>query len=107
MVTLDADYDWASFLLVVHPISSIAMHAKLVEQAGYTDLYRFQSMELYAALFATTLPDDDTEIIGCTMPDEKDPLGYYGFRAYKGNEKYCVIVSAARGTIEVQKKQGV
>ena len=90
------------FLLVVHPIST-SNAEKLVEQAGYTDLYRFK-ME-FSGTFWTTLPDGTG--IGCTMPDEKDPLGYYGFRAYKGNEKYCVIVSAARRQIEVQEKQGV
>ena len=90
------------FLLIVHPIST-SNAEKLVEQAGYTDLYRFK-ME-FSGTFWTTLPDGTG--IGCTMPEEKDPLGYYGFRAYKGNEKYCVIVSAARGQIEVQEKQGV
>ncbi len=90
------------FLLVVHPIST-SNAEKLVEQAGYTDLYRFK-ME-FSGTFWTTLPDDTG--IGCTMPEEKDPLGYYGFRAYKDSEKYCVIVSAARGQIEVQEKQGV
>ncbi|WP_318360970.1 hypothetical protein [uncultured Agathobaculum sp.] len=91
-----------AFLLVVHPISA-SNAEKLVEQAGYTDLYRFK-ME-FSGTFWTTLPDDTG--IGCTMPEEKDPLGYYGFRAYKNSEKYCVIVSAARGQIEVQEKQGV
>ena len=90
------------FLLVVHPIST-SNAEKLVEQAGYTDLYRFK-MEFSGTCW-TTLPDDTG--IGCTMPEEKDPLGYYGFRAYKDSEKYCVIVSAARGQIEVQEKQGV
>lgn len=90
------------FLLVIHPIST-SNAEKLVEQAGYTDLYRFK-ME-FSGTFWTTLPDDTG--IGCTMPEEKDPLGYYGFRAYKDSEKYCVIVSAARGQIEVQEKQGV
>lgn len=90
------------FLLAVHPIST-SNAEKLVEQAGYTDLYRFK-ME-FSGTFWTTLPDGTG--IGCTMPDEKDPLGYYGFRAYKDSEKYCVIVSAARGQIEVQEKQGV
>jgi len=50
--------------------------------------------------------NNDTEIIGCTMPEEKDPLGWYGFRAFKDGERYCVVVSAARGQIEVQEKQG-
>ena len=90
------------FLLIVHPIST-SNAEKLVEQAGYTDLYRFK-ME-FSGTFWTTLPDDTG--IGCTMPEEKDPLGYYGFRAYRGSEKYCVIVSTARGQIEVQEKQGV
>lgn len=90
------------FLLVVHPIST-SNAEKLVEQAGYTDLYRFK-ME-FSGPFWTTLPDDTG--IGCTMPEEKEPLGWYGFRAFKDGERYCVVVSAARGQIEVQEKQGV
>ena len=90
------------FLLAVRPISA-SNAEKLVKQAGYTDLYRFKIE--FSGTFWTTLPDDTG--IGCTMPEEKDPLGYYGFRAYKDSEKYCVIVSAARGQIEVQEKQGV
>ena len=53
---------------------------------------------------ATDSPDGTG--IGCTMPEEKDPLGWYGFRAFKDGERYCVVVSAARGQIEVQEKQG-
>lgn len=89
------------FLLAVRPISA-SNAEKLVKQAGYTDLYRFKIE--FSGTFWTTLPDDTG--IGCTMPEEKDPLGYYGFRAYRDSEKYCVVVSAARGQIEVQEKQG-
>ena len=59
----------------------------------------------FSGTFWTTLPDDTG--IGCTMPEEKEPLGWYGFRAFKDGERYCVVVSAARGQIEVQEKQGV
>ena len=89
------------FLLAVRPISA-SNAEKLVKQAGYTDLYRFKIE--FSGTFWTTLPDDTG--IGCTMPEEKDPLGWYGFRAFKDGERYCVVVSAARGQIEVQEKQG-
>lgn len=93
-----------AFLLIVHPIT-VSQARNLVEQAGYTDLYRFQSVDWDAVRFAQVI-NNDTEIIGCTMPEEKDPLGWYGFRAFKDGERYCVVVSAARGQIEVQEKQG-
>ena len=93
-----------AFLLIVHPIT-VSQARNLVEQAGYTDLYRFQSVDWDAARFAQVI-NNDTEIIGCTMPEEKEPLGWYGFRAFKDGERYCVVVSAARGQIEVQEKQG-
>ena len=93
-----------AFLLIVHPIT-VSQARNLVEQAGYTDLYRFQSVDWDATRFAQVI-NNDTEIIGCTMPEEKDPLGWYGFRAFKDGERYCVVVSAARGQIEVQEKQG-
>ena len=94
-----------AFLLIVHPVS-VQQAQHMVEQAGYTDLYRFQSVDWDAARFAQVI-NNDTEIIGCTMPEEKDPLGWYGFRAFKDGERYCVVVSASRGQIEVQEKQGV
>lgn len=92
------------FLLIVHPIT-VSQARHLVEQAGYTDLYRFQSDDWDAARFAQVI-NNDTEFIGCTMPEGKDPLGWYGFRAFKDGERYCVVVSASRGQIEVQEKQG-
>ena len=93
-----------AFLLVVHPIT-VSQAQSIVEQAGYTDLYRFQSVDWDAIRFAQVI-NNYTEMIGCTMPEEKDPLGWYGFRAFKDGERYCVVVSAARGQIEVQEKQG-
>ncbi len=41
------------------------------------------------------------------MPEEKEPLGWYGFRAFKDGERYCGIVSGGTRQIEVQEKQGV
>lgn len=90
-----------AFLLVVHPIT-VSQAENMVERAGYTDLYRFKVE--FNGTFWDTLPDGTG--IGCTMPEEKDPLGWYGFRAFKDGERYCVVVSAARGQIEVQEKQG-
>ena len=90
-----------AFLLVVHPIT-VSQAENMVERAGYTDLYRFKVE--FNGTFWDTLPDGTG--IGCTMPEEKEPLGWYGFRAFKDGERYCVVVSAARGQIEVQEKQG-
>ncbi len=58
-----------AFLLIVHPIT-VSQARNLVEQAGYTDLYRFQSVDWDAIRFAQVI-NNDTEIIGCTMPEEK------------------------------------
>ncbi len=42
------------FLLIVHPIT-VSQARNLVEQAGYTDLYRFQSVDWDAARFAQVI----------------------------------------------------
>ena len=39
-----------AFLLIVHPIT-VSQARNLVEQAGYTDLYRFQSVDWDAIRF--------------------------------------------------------
>ena len=89
-----------AFLLIVHPIT-VSQAENMVERAGYTDLYRFKVE--FNGTFWDTLPDGTG--IGCTMPEEKEPLGWYGFRAFKDGERYCVVVSAARGQIEVQENK--
>ena len=48
---------------------------------------------------------DNGDIIGCTMPEQRDPLGYYGYCAVQDGDPYCIIVSAARGQIEVEQPQ--
>lgn len=64
-----------AFLLIVHPIT-VSQAENMVERAGYTDLYRFKVE--FNGTFWDTLPDGTG--IGCTMPEEKEPLGWYGFR---------------------------
>ena len=91
------------FLVIMHPLTALEAQL-LTEQAGYTDPQRF-SVKNSSGTFWDTLPDG--EDITYTMPAETDPFGYYGFRAEKDGEPYCVIVSAARKQIEVQEKQGV
>ena len=91
------------FLLIVQPVSA-ARAEQMVQKAGYTGLYRFDCMEFYQSVhFESTLANG--EVIRCTMPAQRDPIGYYGFYAVKDSESYCVVVSAARGQIEVEEPQ--
>ena len=91
------------YLLIVHPVS-VTQAEDMVGQAGYADLYPFDANAFQDAVwFEHTL--DNGDIIGCAMPETRDPLGYYGYRAVRGGDLYCVIVSAARGQIEVEQPQ--
>ena len=90
------------YLLIVQPVS-VAQAERMVQQAGYTGLYRFELGRNWRS-FETVL--DNGETVCCALPETvDDPLGYYGFRAYRGGDPYCVIVSAARGQIEVEQPQ--
>lgn len=91
------------YLLIVHPVSA-AQAEDMVGQAGYTDLYPFDANAFRDAVwFEYAL--DNGDIIGCTMPERRDPLGYYGYCAVQDGDPYCIIVSAARGQIEVEQPQ--
>ena len=91
------------YLLIIHPVS-VTQTEDMVGQAGYADLYPFDANAFQDAVwFEHTL--DNGDIIGCAMPETRDPLGYYGYRAVRGGDLYCVIVSAARGQIEVEQPQ--
>lgn len=90
------------YLLIVHPVSA-AQAEDMVGQAGYTGLYRFELDRNWRS-FETVL--DNGETVCCALPETTDdPLGYYGFCAYRDGERYCVVISAARGQIEVEQPQ--
>ena len=58
-----------AFLLIVHPIT-VSQARNLVEQAGYTDLYRFQSVDWDAARFAQVInKENNMEYKTITKPD--------------------------------------
>lgn len=91
------------YLLLVQPVSA-AQAEDMVGQAGYTDLYPFDANAFRDSVwFEYAL--DNGDIIGCTMPEQRDPLGYYGYCAVQDGDPYCIIVSAARGQIEVEQPQ--
>ena len=90
------------YLLIVHPVSA-AQAEDMVGQAGYTGLYRFELDRNWRS-FETVL--DNGETVCCALPETTDdPLGYYGFCAYRDGERYCVVISVARGQIEVEQPQ--
>lgn len=90
------------YLLIVHPVSA-AQAEDMVRQAGYTGLYRFELDRNWRS-FETVL--DNGETVCCALPETTDdPLGYYGFCAYRDGERYCVVISVARGQIEVEQPQ--
>lgn len=90
------------YLLIVHPVSA-AQAEDMVGQADYTGLYRFELDRNWRS-FETVL--DNGETVCCALPETTDdPLGYYGFRAYRDGERYCVVISVARGQIEVEQPQ--
>ena len=91
-----------AYLLAVQPVS-VAQAERMVQQAGYTSLYRFELDRNWRS-FETVL--DNGETICCALPETTDdPLGYYGFRAYRDGERYCVVLSVARGQIETEQPQ--
>lgn len=92
-----------AFLLITHPITA-SQAQNIVEQAGYTDCvyYKVNSNN------NTAYKDGrDSEALYFTAPEPADKSDCYAFSANKDGEKYGVLVSYFRGTIEVQEKQGV
>ena len=92
-----------AFLLVVHPIT-VSQAQNIVEQAGYTD-----------CVYYKVDPNNNTaykdgpgsEALYFYAPEPADKSDYYAFSANKNGEKYGVLVSYFRGTIDEEQKQGV
>ena len=92
-----------AFLLVVHPITA-SQAQSIVEQAGYTD-----------CVYYKVDPNNNTaykdgpgsEALYFYTSEPADKSDYYAFSANKDGEKYGVLVSYFRGTIDEEQKQGV
>lgn len=92
-----------AFLLIAHPITA-SQAQNIVEQAGYTN-----------CVYYKVNPNNNTaykdgpgsEALYFTAPEPADKSDYYAFSANKNGEKYGVLVSYFRGTIDEEQKQGV
>ena len=92
-----------AFLLIAHPITA-SQAQSIVEQAGYTD-----------CVYYKVDPNNNTaykdgpgsEALYFSAPEPADKSDYYAFSANKDGEKYGVLVSYFRGTIDEKQKQGV
>ena len=92
-----------AFLLIAHPITA-SQAQSIVEQAGYTD-----------CVYYKVNPNNNTaykdgpgsEALYFYAPEPADKSDYYAFSANKDGEKYGVLVSYFRGTIDEEQKQGV
>ena len=92
-----------AFLLIAHPITA-SQAQSIVEQAGYTD-----------CVYYKVNPNNNTaykdgpgsEALYFYAPEPADKSDYYAFYANKDGEKYGVLVSYFRGTIDEEQKQGV
>ena len=92
-----------AFLLITHPITA-SQTQSIVEQAGYTDCAYYKVNPNNNTAYKD---GRDSEALYFTAPEPADKSDYYAFSANKDGEKYGVLVSYFRGTIEVQEKQGV
>lgn len=92
-----------AFLLITHPITA-SQTQSIVEQAGYTDCAYYKVNPNNNTAYKD---GRDSEALYFTAPEPTDKSDYYAFSANKDGEKYGVLVSYFRGTIEVQEKQGV
>lgn len=92
-----------AFLLIAHPITA-SQAQSIVEQAGYTD-----------CVYCKVDPNNNTaykdgpgsEALYFYASEPADKSDYYAFSANKDGEKYGVLVSYFRGTIDEEQKQGV
>ena len=92
-----------AFLLIAHPITA-SQAQSIVEQAGYTD-----------CVYYKVNPNNNTaykdgpgsEALYFYAPEPADKSDCYAFSANKDGEKYGVLVSYFRGTIDEEQKQGV
>lgn len=92
-----------AFLLITHPITA-SKAQNIVEQAGYTDCVYYKVNPNNNTAYKD---GPDSEALYFTAPEPADKSDCYAFSANKDGEKYGVLVSYFRGTIEVQEKQGV
>ena len=92
-----------AFLLITHPITA-SQAQNIVEQAGYTD-----------CVYYKVNPNNNTaykdrsgqrgSLLYCAEPADKSDC--YAFSANKDGEKYGVLVSYFRGTIDEEQNKGV
>lgn len=92
-----------AFLLITHPITA-SQAQNIVEQAGYTDCVYYKVNPNNNTAYKD---GRDSEALYFTAPEPADMSDYYAFSANKDGEKYGVLVSYFRGTIDEEQKQGV
>lgn len=92
-----------AFLLIAHPITA-SQAQNIVEQAGYTDCVYYKVNPNNNTAYKD---GRDSEALYFTAPEPADKSDCYAFSANKDGEKYGVLVSYFRGTIDEEQKQGV
>jgi hypothetical protein len=92
-----------AFLLITHPITA-SQAQNIVEQAGYTNCVYYKVNPNNNTAYKD---GRDSEALYFTAPEPADKSDYYAFSANKDGEKYGVLVSYFRGTIDEEQKQGV
>lgn len=92
-----------AFLLITHPITA-SQAQNIVEQAGYTDCVYYKVNPNNNTAYKD---GRDSEALYFTAPEPADKSDCYAFSANKDGEKYGVLVSYFRGTIDEEQKQGV
>ena len=92
-----------AFLLITHPITA-SQAQNIVEQAGYTDCVYYKVNPNNNTAYKD---GRDSEALYFTTPEPADKSDCYAFSANKDGEKYGVLVSYFRGTIDEEQKQGV
>lgn len=91
------------FLLITHPITA-SQAQNIVEQAGYTNCVYYKVNPNNNTAYKD---GRDSEALYFTAPEPADKSDCYAFSANKDGEKYGVLVSYFRGTIDEEQKQGV
>lgn len=92
-----------AFLLITHPITA-SQAQNIVEQAGYTDCVYYKVDPNNNTAYKD---GRDSEALYFSAPEPADKSDYYAFSANKDGEKYGVLVSYFRRTIDEEQKQGV
>ena len=92
-----------AFLLIAHPITA-SQAQNIVEQAGYTNCVYYKVNPNNNTAYKD---GRDSEALYFTAPEPADKSDCYAFSANKDGEKYGVLVSYFRGTIDEEQKQGV